>query len=198
MAELERSRAEIEAKNLALERAATRDPLTDCLNRRAFAAQGEPMLKRALRPDGRPIAAMMLDIDHFKSVNDRFGHAVGDRVIREVSAAMSEGVRPRDVLSRQGGEEFAVLLPDCDAATASLSAERLRGIVAERCLAAFAAEFPALRVTVSVGVADSTQGCATLDALLDHADSALYRAKRAGRDRVCIHDPSGIVEALRV
>jgi diguanylate cyclase (GGDEF)-like protein/PAS domain S-box-containing protein len=198
MAELERSRAEIEAKNLALERAATRDPLTDCLNRRAFAAQGEPMLKRALRPDGRPIAAMMLDIDHFKSVNDRFGHAVGDRVIREVSAAMSEGVRPRDVLSRQGGEEFAVLLPDCDAATASLSAERLRSIVAERCLAAFAAEFPALRVTVSVGVADSTQGCATLDALLDHADNALYRAKRAGRDRVRIHDPSGIVEALRV
>jgi diguanylate cyclase (GGDEF)-like protein/PAS domain S-box-containing protein len=198
MAELERSRAEIEAKNLALERAATRDPLTDCLNRRAFAAQGEPLLKRALGPYGLPVAAMMLDIDHFKSVNDRFGHAVGDRVIREVSAAMAAGVRPLDVLSRQGGEEFAVLLPDCDAAAASLSAERLRKAIAERCQAAFAAEFPGLRVTVSVGVADSTQGCTTLDTLLDHADSALYRAKRSGRDRVCIHDPSGIVDALRV
>jgi diguanylate cyclase (GGDEF)-like protein len=189
LSELERSRAEIEAKNLALQRAATRDPLTDCLNRRAFAEMGEPLLARALGPHGRPAAALLLDIDHFKSVNDRFGHAVGDRVIRTVAATLREEMRPGDLVARHGGEEFAVLMPDCAVGDAAVVADRVRRRIAERCLEHLS-DLPTLQVTVSVGVSDSTLGAPTLDGLLDQADTALYRAKRSGRNRVLVHDPA--------
>jgi diguanylate cyclase (GGDEF)-like protein len=189
LSELERSRAEIEAKNLALQRAATRDPLTDCLNRRAFAEMGEPLLARALGPQGRPVAALLLDIDYFKSVNDRFGHAVGDRVIRTVAATLREEMRPADLVARQGGEEFAVLMPETGAGDAADVSERVRRRIAERCLEHLS-DLPALQVTVSVGVSDSTLGASTLDGLLDQADTALYRAKRGGRNRIRIHDPA--------
>jgi diguanylate cyclase (GGDEF)-like protein len=189
LSELERSRAEIEAKNLALQRAATRDPLTDCLNRRAFADMGEPLLSRALGPHGRPVTALLLDIDHFKSVNDRFGHAVGDRVIRTVSATLREEMRPGDLVARHGGEEFAVLMPDCVLGDAEVVADRVRRRIAERCLEHLS-DLPALQVTVSVGISDSTLGALTLDGLLDQADTALYRAKRSGRNRVRVHDPA--------
>jgi diguanylate cyclase (GGDEF)-like protein len=195
LSELERSRAEIEAKNLELQRAATRDPLTDCLNRRAFAEMGEPVLARALGPHGRPAAALLLDIDHFKSVNDRFGHAVGDRVIRTVAATLREEMRPGDLVARHGGEEFAVLMPETGAGDAADVAERVRRRVAQRCLEHLS-DLPALQVTVSVGVSDSTLGVSTLDGLLDQADTALYRAKRGGRNRVRIHDPAA-AEATR-
>ena len=190
LAALERSRREVEESNRALQRAATRDPLTDCLNRRAFAAVGVPTLQRARRQGGSPLSALLLDIDHFKSVNDRFGHAVGDRVIRAVADALGTGVRPMDVVSRHGGEEFAVLMPGCDAETAARAADRLRIEIAARCARELSGEFPELAVTVSIGVSDTVIGGATLDALLDEADSALYQAKRGGRNRVVIHDPA--------
>jgi diguanylate cyclase (GGDEF)-like protein len=190
MADLERSRLEVEATNRALQRAATRDPLTDLLNRRAFAELGEPIHRRARGGHGEPVTALLLDIDHFKSINDRFGHAVGDKVICAVAATLRDGVRPQDVVSRHGGEEFAVLLPGSDAEHASVIAERLRIQVETRCEAAFGAVHAGLRVTVSIGVGDTVIGGATLDALLDEADSALYRAKRGGRNRVCVHDPA--------
>jgi diguanylate cyclase (GGDEF)-like protein len=196
MADLERSRTEVEATNRALERAATRDPLTDCLNRRAFAALGEPLHRRAIGSRSEPLSALLIDIDHFKSVNDRFGHAVGDRVIRVVGATLTESVRPQDVVSRHGGEEFAVLLPGCHTDAAARIAERARQRIANRCRAELGAEFPDLRITVSVGVSDTTLGGPTLDALLDDADTGLYRAKRGGRDRVCVHDPHAIEETV--
>jgi diguanylate cyclase (GGDEF)-like protein len=190
LAELERSRREVEESNRALQRAATRDPLTDCLNRRAFAAVAVPTLQRARRPGGSPLSALLLDIDHFKSVNDRFGHAVGDRVIRAVAEALGAGVRPMDVVARHGGEEFAVMMPGCDAETAARVADRLRTEIAARCAREFGGEFPELVVTVSIGVSDTVIGGATLDALLDEADSALYEAKRGGRNRVVVHEPA--------
>lgn len=195
LADLERSRAEVEASNRALQRAATRDPLTDCLNRRAFTEQGEALHRRAVVAGGEPMSALLLDIDHFKSVNDRFGHAVGDRVIRLVGETLSEGVRPQDVVSRHGGEEFAMLLPGCEARAARSTAERLRLRIAERCRDVLSVEFPELRVTVSVGVSDTTMGGPTLDALVDQADGALYCAKRNGRNQVHVHDPRAAAAA---
>ncbi|MFM1988924.1 MAG: hypothetical protein RJA99_1881 [Pseudomonadota bacterium] len=189
LAELEQSRTEIEAKNRALQRAATRDPLTDCLNRRAFADLGEPAHRIARAPGGRPVAAMLLDIDHFKSVNDRFGHATGDRVIRTVAATLQASVRPGDLVARHGGEEFAVLLAGSGAEDALGIAERIRSLVADRCRLELA-DVEGLQVTVSIGVSDTGFGSPTLDALLDEADTALYRAKRAGRNRVLVHDPA--------
>jgi diguanylate cyclase (GGDEF)-like protein len=188
--DLERSRAQVEATNRALHRAATRDPLTDCLNRRAFAESATPILHASRVPGGPPAAALLLDIDHFKSVNDRFGHAVGDQVIRAVGETLGAGLRGQDLVSRHGGEEFAVLLPGCDARAASAIADTLRRRIAEHCRQTLGQSLPDLSVTVSIGVSDTRLGGQTLDALLDEADTALYRAKRGGRNRVVVHDPA--------
>ncbi|MEI7446687.1 MAG: diguanylate cyclase [Burkholderiales bacterium] len=194
LADLEQSRTEIEAKNRALQRAATRDPLTECLNRRAFADLGEPVHRAARGPAARPASALLLDIDHFKSVNDRFGHATGDRVIRTVGATLQSSVRPNDLVARHGGEEFAVLLVGSGLDEAMVIAERIRALVADRCRLELA-DVPGLQVTVSIGVSDTTLGGPTLEALLDQADTALYRAKRAGRNRVLPHEPEPPAEA---
>ena len=190
LSDLERSQAQVQATNRALHRAATRDPLTDCLNRRAFAECAGPILQASRVPGGPPAAALLLDIDHFKSVNDRFGHAVGDQVIRAVGATLVAGLRGQDLVSRHGGEEFAVMLPGCDTQAAASIADTLRRRIAEHCRQTLGERLPQLSVTVSIGVSDTRIGGHTLDALLDEADAALYRAKRAGRNRVVVHDPA--------
>ncbi len=163
-----------------LERLATVDALTGLRNRRwldeAFARQ----LARASRSN-QPLSVLMIDIDHFKRVNDKCGHTVGDAVLRRVAHTLAAGVRPQDLLARFGGEEFAVLLPGLETAQAIAVAERLRlGIQAAG---------DGLRqlplITVSVGVA-SAQHDETLSALLNRADEALYRAKQSGRN--CTHE----------
>ena len=188
LSELQSSRATIEAKNLELERLATRDPLTDCLNRRAFSDLGDLLLSRSTR-DGVPIVALLFDIDHFKSINDRFGHAVGDRVIQAIATCLRGGLRSHELVARYGGEEFAVLLPGCTPAEAETIANRLRLQFAQHCREQFLPEFPGLEATVSVGVSDVASQSTGLHQLLFWADTALYQAKRSGRDRVCIYDP---------
>jgi diguanylate cyclase (GGDEF)-like protein len=157
------------------ERLATVDALTGLRNRRwldeAFARQ----LARASRSN-QPLSVLMIDIDHFKRVNDKCGHTVGDAILRRVAHTLAAGLRPQDLLARYGGEEFAVLLPGIETVQAIAVADRLRhGIQA-------AADGPKLpEITVSVGVASARRD-ETAVALLKRADEALYRAKQSGRN----------------
>lgn len=167
---------------LELEQLATTDGLTGMLNRRAFTREVVQEIERARRYS-RPLALLMLDVDHFKSVNDRFGHAIGDATLTVFADTAREGLRRLDVLGRVGGEEFAVAMPETDSATAAMVAERLRVAVAAR-----EVETPQgpLHVTVSVGVASWRGDDEDLDALMKRADDALYAAKDQGRDRVVV------------
>jgi len=168
----------------ALQFAAATDALTGLANRRAFIDAAERAFAAARR-SGRQLAVLMLDCDRFKSVNDRFGHEVGDRVLRELGDAMTEGVRGSDLPARFGGEEFVVLLPDTGTDGAWQLAERLRQDIAARRVEASG---NAVSFTVSIGVAvtdATTQGIAQL---LREADAAMYRAKMAGRNRTEMAD----------
>ena len=168
-------------------KAALTDPLTGLSNRRQAEAQLRQVADRA-RSKGHDFAVLVLDIDHFKSVNDRHGHAAGDAVLRELSDRLRETFRESDLIARIGGEEFLVAIPECDKDFAVAAAERLRGRV-NRSPFTLPAEAGTLKITVSVGVATSTAGGrkdGDIDALVARADAALYRAKHAGRDAVSL------------
>lgn len=165
-----------------LERLAMRDALTGALNRRAIMAALETAIDES-DPQAEPLAIALVDLDHFKTVNDRFGHPVGDDVLRRFVTIASRTLRVSDRIGRWGGEEFLVVLPGAGGVEgARLVAERLREAVAGYPWDEFA---PDLSVTVSAGVALAGP-LTTVDALLQRADLALYRAKRDGRDRVCV------------
>ncbi|HSL56261.1 MAG TPA: diguanylate cyclase [Acidimicrobiales bacterium] len=170
----ERLRAEAE-----LHRLADTDDLTGALSRRRFLALASEEIVRSAR-HRRDLSLLMLDLDHFKRVNDTHGHATGDRVLRAFAVACGEVLRTTDRFARLGGEEFAVLLPETDAEGAVQLAERLRGATAELRVETAG---PPVQLTVSVGVA-CWKPDDTLDGLLRRADQRLYRAKAAGRDRV--------------
>ncbi|WP_049821050.1 sensor domain-containing diguanylate cyclase [Kineococcus radiotolerans] len=157
----------------ALRRAATLDGLTGVANRRTL----DEVLARV---DGEALAVALLDVDHFKAVNDRFGHQTGDEVLRAVAAAAVSAVREGDLVARYGGEEFAVLMPGTGTAEAQVVVERLRAAVA-------GGTTP--RVTCSVGIAGGAAGDPA--ALLAEADRALYAAKAAGRDRSVLAEQLG-------
>ena len=171
--------------------AALIDPLTGLYNRRYALPHVARLLERATERN-RGFALLLADLDHFKAVNDRFGHAAGDVVLRELAQRMSAILRPSDLVARIGGEEFLVTLPDATAETAHAIAQRLRASVAARrfALPGTPARLP---VTLSIGLALSGTGATPgADALLERADRALYAAKDAGRDRVMAwHDPNG-------
>lgn len=156
------------------------DDLTGLANRRAFVEMGTAALDQAKRYD-RALSLVMFDIDRFKLINDTYGHAAGDDVLRAVAGAAQQAARAADTPSRLGGEEFALLLPETSAAAALTLAERLRRDVAAL---AVAHNGTALQCTCSFGVAERSAATSNLDALLGAADAALYRAKEAGRNRV--------------
>lgn len=156
---------------------ANRDPLTDIGNRRAFMDGAQALLTSCQR-GGRPAALLLCDLDHFKRINDSHGHAMGDAVLVAFGRLLARSVRQHDVCGRIGGEEFACLLPDADAAKAAEVAERIRGHCGELLVG------PTMRVSVSIGVASVAGAGYDLAALLAQADEALYRAKAAGRNRV--------------
>jgi diguanylate cyclase (GGDEF)-like protein len=169
---------------IILERMATHDGLTGLRNRGGLLAQAEPWFEAALA-SGAPLAVALLDIDHFKAVNDQHGHAAGDAVLVAVAEAVRAALPPEAIAGRWGGEEFLVVLPDAPADRAFAVAERLRVAVAAVGAASNeSAAGASLRVTASVGVAAVPGPHPTLHALIGQADEALYVAKRDGRDRV--------------
>ncbi len=163
----------------------SRDALTGLANRRTFELALAREVDRVAR-SGESALLLMVDIDHFKQVNDRHGHAAGDLVIRAVAQALTDSVRPMDLAARIGGEEFAVLLPNCPAAFGPQVAARVRRSVA-RTAVALPPDGPAVAVTVSVGGAFAPQWVRSTPGIwLQRADLQLYRAKAEGRDRVCL------------
>ncbi|MDH4262746.1 MAG: GGDEF domain-containing protein [Spirochaetia bacterium] len=173
-----RLRYEIE---LALKHASLTDSMTGLNNRRYF----EPLLKQEIARFSRlkhPVSLMMLDIDHFKKINDSYGHMTGDLVICQLADICRKAIREIDVVARLGGEEFAIMLPETSAVDAARVAERIRTTVEKTTVKSLAgAEFS---FTVSIGVAESFPGDLSSDKLVTVADEALYQAKESGRNRV--------------
>ncbi|MBV8060327.1 MAG: sensor domain-containing diguanylate cyclase [Alphaproteobacteria bacterium] len=170
-------RKELEAE---LFKQASTDSLTGVSNRRYFMAQAEQELRRSRR-FARDMSVMMVDLDHFKKVNDEHGHAAGDAVLQSFVKRALESLRQSDQLGRLGGEEFAVILPETNLVAAMDAAERLRRHLEERPLVA---DLMAIPCTVSIGVAQLNAVDGTIDQLLHRADEALYRAKNGGRNCV--------------
>jgi diguanylate cyclase (GGDEF)-like protein/PAS domain S-box-containing protein len=171
-----------------LEVQANRDFLTDVANRRHFFAKANEELARAVRYE-TPLSLLMLDIDHFKNVNDTYGHAVGDQVLKRVAQVCKDALREVDLLGRIGGEEFAILLPQTPGELAVDVAERIRQAIAQAALC-FAPDGKGISITVSLGVSTLARDHAdappvTADALMQAADTALYQAKNSGRNKVC-------------
>jgi diguanylate cyclase (GGDEF)-like protein/PAS domain S-box-containing protein len=182
LGELHASRDEIQQKSIELEHMARHDALTGCLNRRAFFERMALAWEDA-RVNHMHLSCLALDVDQFKSVNDRFGHPAGDRVIKQVGDTLLRTLRSTDIVGRYGGDEFLVVMPGCDLDTALALAEKLRRAVEERCsVAASGAE--GLRITVSIGVAAMREEHGVVADLVEEADQALYAAKNAGRNRV--------------
>ena len=135
------------------------------------------------RRKGQNISILMIDLDHFKQVNDAFGHQVGDEVLKAIASTLHRSLKDTDVLARYGGEEFTAVLPRTDTATAAIVAERLRAAVAEMSFRRLAPAAPD-RLTISIGVATYPSHARTVPELLRCADEALYQAKALGRNRV--------------
>lgn len=165
-----------------LARLATRDGLTGVYNRAMFEDLAQKEIARAQR-EQRAVSLLLLDLDYFKTINDTYGHAAGDRILQTVALLVDRSLRARDVIGRYGGEEFLVLLPDTNRAGALTVAEHLRATIAAAALDVVA---PALQVTASIGVAEGVGD--GYESLFHRADQALYRAKLAGRDRVMTYD----------
>ena len=172
-------------RNKELLQLASVDNLTGLTNRRVIMQQAHAEIRRAGRYHN-DLAVLMLDIDHFKQVNDQYGHACGDKVLIEFAKIVTENIRDTDHAGRYGGEEFVVVLPQSDIKTAILSAERIRIAVSEHQFALL--DGAVLKVTCSIGIATYQPEQDDLDKLLSRADLALYQAKHQGRNRCSVHE----------
>lgn len=189
LATLESQRREIEEHNEELKALATRDSLTGCLNRRAFLEIFEAELIAAQKR-GYPLSCLMCDIDHFKSINDTYGHSTGDRVIQQMAKVLQAAVRENDHICRYGGEEFSVLLPGITMVEAAVVAERIRANIETQGAARLRLTGDR-KITASFGVTELANGAVTLSELIDQADRALYWSKESGRNRVSVFTPIG-------
>ncbi|MCH9670090.1 MAG: GGDEF domain-containing protein [Gammaproteobacteria bacterium] len=194
------SRREAEALREELEharQAADTDPLTGVANRAVFQRSLNELIAEA-QQGGTDIGLLMVDIDHFKAINDNHGHLVGDRVIRFLAKLMTERVKGRDIVSRYGGEEFTILLPDTDIAGAVTVAENIRDAMEKSRLVRSGSKEPIGQVTISIGAA-TYRVDEEADEFLDRADQALYHSKQNGRNRVtselAIFDRQPVAEA---
>jgi diguanylate cyclase (GGDEF)-like protein len=174
---LERRTEQLETLQEQLREQADRDWLTGLHNRRYLARE---VGRHAAAPGPGPFSLAVLDLDHFKVVNDRFGHQAGDEVLMRVAALLLGEMRGQDVVVRTGGEEFVLLMPQTDANAAATACERLRAAIRDEPWSRIA---PGMRLTASIGVA-TAENASDLRALTEVADQRLYEAKRAGRDRV--------------
>ena len=177
-----------EAYATTIEQMAMHDPLTGIANRRQFFDAGEREFSRSQRSQ-HTLSVMMLDLDHFKSVNDHWGHPTGDIVLKGIADTLAACLRRQDLAGRLGGEEFAIILPETAAPDASVIAERIRAAV-EALTSLRAENGDTVRITLSIGVATISASTASFDALLSSADRRLYLAKETGRNRIVDDDPT--------
>jgi diguanylate cyclase (GGDEF)-like protein len=186
---------------------ADKDPLTSPMyNRRKFYELAEREFSRAKRYPAS-ISAMMLDVDHFKNVNDQFGHKIGDLVLKMIAQICMQNVRNVDIVGRHGGEEFIILFPSTNAKSAAEVAERIRRQVVEANINNGGQFFETvngtmispetMHVTVSIGIAELDGTYTSIDILVDHADRAMYLAKNEGRNRVKIWSAGKVTAALK-
>lgn len=193
LGELRVAHAQISQQHEEMTRLATQDPLTGCLNRRSFFEKAPPQMQRCIEA-GSAAAIIMADIDHFKSFNDRYGHAVGDDVIRAVSRLLREGVGEQGLVCRYGGEEFCILLPSFEAARGQNLADRLRLSIQNE--AGQSIRDMNLSITISLGLAVNHDAGTGLEAVIEAADQALYQSKRNGRNRVTLAEAVAPAEAV--
>jgi len=184
VAQLELAKTQIEERSKELKHLADHDQLTNALTRRAFLAKAQQIFLHAMNMSTK-MSCVMVDIDHFKSVNDGYGHLVGDQVISRLAVTLRENVGPQDLVCRYGGEEFCVLVRG-DVQHTQGVAEKLRSVLEATCGPAV---IPGgkFRVTASFGVASLEFGAQTLAEVIKQADQALYLAKSSGRNRVCTY-----------
>jgi diguanylate cyclase (GGDEF)-like protein len=190
--QLEEERARVRTELMRTRELALQDELTGLANRRALEQMLADEVTRAQR-HGRPLSILMADVDHFKSINDTYGHRAGDEVLRELARLLSEKLRSIDKAARYGGEELFVMMPETSLAEARQVAERVRSAVAEHTFVVDPEDdeppIP-LRLTASLGVAGLPDSAKSLDALVENADRALYAAKHRGRNLVVVADPA--------
>ena len=161
------------------------DSLTNVFNRRYYLERFKEEIERS-RKFNYKFSCLMIDIDYFKDFNDRYGHVVGDAILRELSRTIQENIRQIDLICRYGGEEFSIILSETDKDAAQLAAERIRLAIEDKHIRVYDEE---LKITVSIGISTYPYDGKEIERLIDKADSALYQAKQRGRNNVCAYAP---------
>jgi diguanylate cyclase (GGDEF)-like protein len=187
VAQLEVAKHRIEAQNVELKHLADHDQLTGALTRRAFLERAQQLFLKGAAQPGGAVTCIMVDIDHFKAVNDRFGHLLGDQVIHRVALTLREATPTGDLVCRYGGEEFCMIVTGVQTQQAQQFAEQIRKLIEHTCGPAIIPG-EAVRITASFGLASFDSGATTLAELIKQADQALFLAKTTGRNRVCRYD----------